>query len=149
MLYLFFLNNYFDVYVHRGMDIPDIEREVQFMVASSLSVHVQRLGRTGRSGKPSLSILLAEPSVFQTVKKKPKKNKDDVVKVEDLDDDMLDSEGEGCLDNIEIKYKKNLEHGMREWTQTLTCRRETSNKYFNNPVRLKGHVHFYSHAVTV
>jgi superfamily II DNA/RNA helicase len=104
------------------MDIPDIEREVQYMVAPSLSVHVQRLGRTGRSGKPALSILLAEPSVFQTVKKnKLKKNKDDVVvKVEDLDDDMVDGECEGCIDDVEINHRKKLEHGMRQWIQALT-----------------------------
>jgi hypothetical protein len=70
-----------------------------------------------------------------------------VVKAEDLDDDrdILDSkgEGDGCLKNVKIKYKKNLEHGMCKWTQALTCWREISNMYFNNPVHLKGHVLFY------
>lgn len=127
------------------MDISDIEREVQYMAPSSLSVHVQRLGRTGRSGQPALSILLAEPSVFQTMKKnKPKKNnlKDTItVKLEDLDasDDIVNSEGEGCIDDVEIKYKKKLEDGMRQWIEALTCRRQISNVYFNNPLNLKGH----------
>jgi superfamily II DNA helicase RecQ len=125
------------------MDIANVDCEVQYMAAPTLSVHVQRLGRTGRSGQPALSILLAEPSIFQTVKKnKLKKNqKDDVaVKAEDLDDDMAD--GEGDIDDIEINHRKKLEHGMRQWAQTLTCRRGVSNKYFNNPPNLKGHVPF-------
>ena len=52
------------------MDIPDVERVVQFAISASLSVLSQRVGRAGHSGQHALGILLAEPSVFQTVKKK-------------------------------------------------------------------------------
>jgi hypothetical protein len=91
--------------------------------------------------------VLAEPSIFQTVKKnKVKKNKDNItIKVEDADDDMVGSEGEDCAEDVKIKHRKNLEDGMRQWTQAITCRRETSNRYFNNPVALKSRLPFYSH----
>jgi len=51
-----------------GMDIPDIERVVQFMLPSSLSILIQRFGRAGRSGQPALAILLVEATAFHTKK---------------------------------------------------------------------------------
>ena len=124
-------------FANEGMDITDIERVVQYMVPSSLSVFVQQFGRAGRSGQPALTILLVKPSVFQTVRKKnSKKKKDVVIKVEDLDDAMVDSEAEG----IETKYKKTVEDGLRHWVETIACRRSIINGYFNIPAILKRYI---------
>lgn len=46
------------------MDIPDIDRVVQFMLPKALSEWIQHFGRAGRAGQPSEAILLVEPSVF-------------------------------------------------------------------------------------
>ncbi|KAI0640947.1 P-loop containing nucleoside triphosphate hydrolase protein [Trametes meyenii] len=54
-----------------GMDIPDIDVVVQFLVSSTLSVWMQRAGRAGRSGSQAYCILLVEPSIFE-VKSPPK-----------------------------------------------------------------------------
>src|SRR5262245_47504149 len=116
------------------MHIPNLDRAVQYMTPSSIDTHYQRFGRIGRSGQPALSILLAEPSVFQTVKnKKPKNLKDDVVvKVEDPDEEMADIEAEDNPDGQEVKFRKKLEHGIRQFVWTIDCRRATANGYFNN-----------------
>lgn len=47
------------------MDIPDIDMVIQFLVASSLSVWMQRAGRAGRSGTQAYAIIFIEPTVFQ------------------------------------------------------------------------------------
>jgi superfamily II DNA helicase RecQ len=52
------------------MDIPDIKHVVQFVVPSSLSVLNQHAGHAGHSGQHALAIVLVEPAVFQTVKKR-------------------------------------------------------------------------------
>ncbi len=54
------------------MDIPDVRRVVQFQSPRSLTEWVQHFGRAGRDGRPAVGILLVEPSVYQTQKKKKK-----------------------------------------------------------------------------
>jgi len=72
------------------MDIPDVERVVQFAISASLSVLSQRVGRAGHSGQHALGILLAEPSVFQTVKKKKKLEEKKKVKTQNVTAATLD-----------------------------------------------------------
>jgi superfamily II DNA helicase RecQ len=132
------------------MDIPDIAFVVQFMVASSLSVLIQRFGRAGRSGQPAVALLLAEPSVFQVKKKNQEKNtitrtvpaeSEEYIKEEPIDDSNdlelpLDAVG---LDSADVvtQYRKKTEIGMQDWCLTLGCRGDVSDKYFNNPSRSK------------
>src|ERR1700722_11267866 len=120
------------------MDIPDIDRVVQFMVPASLSVLTQRFGRAGRAGQHAIAILLAEPSIFQ-MKKKPgtaltgeATQETTVIKVEALDDDFLNDDQDD-FEDTNIHYRKKIESGMRNWCDALMCRREVSNKYFENP----------------
>ena len=135
-----FIDVFHSQFIYKGLDIPDIEQVIQYMVPSSLSICVQHFGRAGRNGQPAIAILLAEPSAFQTKKKNKTKveaNKDDVlVKSEPIDDTFLDSEDEGDRDGelgMGMEYRKKLEEGMRQWAEALTCRREVANGYFNNP----------------
>jgi hypothetical protein len=134
----------------QGMDIPDIELVIQFMVAHSLSVLIQRFGRAGRSGQPAVALLLAEPSVFQVKKKATKTGttqgtmpanleESEYVKEETIDDLDLPSDAVG-LDAADVvtQYKKKTETGMQDWCLTLGCRWDVSDKYFNNPSRLNG-----------
>ncbi|KAF8240042.1 P-loop containing nucleoside triphosphate hydrolase protein, partial [Tricholoma matsutake] len=51
-----------------GMDIPNVSCVIQFMVPPSLSVWTQCLGHAGRSGEPTIVILLIEPSVYKLQK---------------------------------------------------------------------------------
>jgi superfamily II DNA/RNA helicase len=82
------------------MDIPNVDCVVQFMVALSLSILIQRFGRAGRSGQPVIAILLTEPSVFQVRKKneatrrsgrtpRTADNAEDTIKEEPTDDDSM------------------------------------------------------------
>jgi superfamily II DNA helicase RecQ len=122
------------------MDIPDIECVIQFMVPASLSVLTQRFGQAGCAGQQAIAILLAEPSVFQMKKTQSttltgaatQETKDPVIKVELLDEDLV-SDDHDDTENKNVQYKKNIETGMRKWCDALTCRREVSNKYFENP----------------
>ena len=119
------------------MDIPDIDCIVQFMVALSLSILVQRFGRAGRSGQPVIAVLLAEPSVFQ-VKKKNNVTKTVEEPVDDDDIELsLDSLGLEDTDVV-TEYRKKMEVGMQDWCLTLGCRCNISDKYFNNPPRSNG-----------
>lgn len=34
-------------------------------------------------------------------------------------------------------YKKTIEDGLREWINTLACRRDVADKYFDNPTPRK------------
>jgi len=135
--------------VYEGMDIPDIEQVVQFMVPSSLSIWTQRFGQAGRSGQPAIAILLAESSAFQTKKKnKTKASKDNApsqidienIKPEPQDDELVWSEDE--LDDPDevgpVEYRKKLKDGMRQWITPLTCHRDISNNYFHNPPSTSG-----------
>jgi superfamily II DNA helicase RecQ len=129
------------------MDIPDIEFVIQFRVALSLSILVQRFGRAGRSGQPAVAILFAKPSVFQVKKKnnttrvrtvaEPENN----IKDEPMEDDDLELPAETPgLDKTEIvtEYKKKTEVGMHDWCLALGCRWDVSDKYFSNPSRPDG-----------
>ncbi|KAH9965470.1 P-loop containing nucleoside triphosphate hydrolase protein [Russula dissimulans] len=106
-----------------GMDIPDIERVVQFAVPTSLSVLNQRAGRAGRSGQHALVILLAEPSVFQTVKKRKKP-----------EEEKKRNTRRG--NRAPVECKKKMEAGIQAWCLADGCRVNVSDKYFNNPLRL-------------
>jgi superfamily II DNA/RNA helicase len=128
------------------MDIPDIDCVVQFMVALSLSVLVQRFGRAGRSGQPVVAILLTEPSVFQVRKKneitrnsgRTPRTAEDTIKEEPTDDDSmgLSSHAAGPDEAGTVtEYRKKMEVGMQEWCLALGCRWEVLDKYFNNPPR--------------
>lgn len=125
------------------------------MVPSSLSVWTQCFGHAGRSGNPAVAILLVKPSAFQV--KKAKHDKDDCnIKSENVDDaidlDLNNNNLAGDPDVADVQYRKNIESGMREWVETLTCCCEVSNRYFNNPPRLtcgpnadwRSYWHFYS-----
>jgi superfamily II DNA helicase RecQ len=132
------------------MDIPNIDLVIQFMVAHSLSVLVQRFGRAGRLGQPAVAILFAEPSVFQ-VKKKNNVTKlatvaepEDHIKDEPIDDNDLELplEAPGLDDTgtevVLTEYKKKTEIGMQDWCLALGCRWDVSDRYFDNPPRPDG-----------
>ncbi|KAH9966622.1 P-loop containing nucleoside triphosphate hydrolase protein [Russula dissimulans] len=117
-----------------GMDIPDIERVVQFSVPTSLSVLNQCAGRAGRSGQHALAILLAEPSGFQT--------SDAIIKAEpneDSDEDLDLATFQACFlgdDEAQVEYK--MEPGVQAWCLAEGCRVEVLDQYFNNPSRSSG-----------
>ncbi|KAI0668430.1 P-loop containing nucleoside triphosphate hydrolase protein, partial [Trametes maxima] len=101
----------------QGCDIPDIVHTVQFMAPESLSIWIQRAGRAGRrSGMQARATLLVQPSVFQEIGKKTRK------------------EGEP------IVYKKEIEPGLRTWVDAPLeqCRRDVADEYFDNPPRQVG-----------
>lgn len=103
--------------------MPHIEQVVQFLVPSSLSVWMQRAGRAGRN--PNLNaraILLVQPTVFQVVKPK---NSD------------APSPQDGSAVG-EVKYRKDVEEGLRGWVEGLECRREMFAIFFNDGVPRKG-----------
>jgi len=142
--YVHLLSNLIANCLHlQGMDIPDIELVVQYMVPTALSILTQRFGRVGRSGQPALAILLVEPSVFQT-KKKPTvvANTDtSIVKIEIMDEPDLHENLDGDELDVEdtgTEYRKKVEEAMRQWIEAIWCRREVSNKYFNNPPQTAG-----------
>jgi len=113
----------------QGMDIPNIERIIQFMVPSSLSVLTQWFGRAGRSGQASLTILLVEPTAFHIKKKNAQDTQETTVKLES-DENMLK---EDDPDEEPVIYRKKIEDGMRHWLDALSCQRAVSNEYFANP----------------
>jgi superfamily II DNA helicase RecQ len=53
-----------------GVDIPDIDFVIQFLLPDSLTTLIQRLGRAGRGGRPAIVILLVEDSAYQEVHKR-------------------------------------------------------------------------------
>ncbi|KAG5651392.1 hypothetical protein H0H81_008858 [Sphagnurus paluster] len=95
-----------------GCDIPNVEQVVQFMVPASLSIWMQRAGRAGRNIRIlARAILLVQPSVFQEMR------------VENVDNEPNDGE---------VKYRKDVEQGLREWIETVECRREAAAVYFDD-----------------
>lgn len=93
--------------------MPHIQQVVQFLIPSSLSIWMQRAGRAGRN--PNLqarAILLVQPTVFQVVKPK------------NSDNEKPD----------EIRYRKDIEEGLRAWVEGLECRREVFATFFNDGV---------------
>ncbi len=111
----------------QGADIPDIEQVVQFGVPSSLSVWTQRSGRAGRSAHINArAILLVEKSMFERTKKRKGKK---VPAPEDPDDPAAAV----SEDDPEHEWRKKVEDALRKWIETTECRRDVSDKYFNNP----------------
>ncbi|KAF8888593.1 P-loop containing nucleoside triphosphate hydrolase protein [Infundibulicybe gibba] len=107
-----------------GCDLPSVERVVQYMVPMSLSVWMQRGGRAGRH--PSMlasAILLVQPSVFQKVAMKGNDKPDKIGPNDEMD---------------EVKYRKDVEEGLRGWIETIACRREIFNEYFDSGVEREG-----------
>jgi len=95
---------------------------------SSLEVWTQRAGRAGRT--PSLqarAILLAERSMFQQ-KRAPKKRKKKTSPNESQSEDGSGSESES-----DMVWGKVVDPNMREWIVTLGCRRNITDRYFQNP----------------
>ena len=130
---------------------------MQFSVPTSLSVLNRRIGCAGRSGQHAIGILLAEPSVFQVVKKrkKPEEEKKEktrkgdpvpntlsAIKDELSDDEYLDSdimqEPVQDDDEAQVERKKKMESGLQAWCLAEGCRVEVSDEYFNNPPRSSG-----------
>lgn len=111
------------------MDVSDIELVVQFGVAASLTVWLQRAGRAGRA--PDLearAIMLVEIAVLQKGgPKKPSKKQKRKRTVED----------QVSAQNAQ-EYKKNIGDDVRMWLETETCRRAVLDTYFNNPPRSHG-----------
>lgn len=87
------------------------------MVPETLSIWIQRAGRAGRSGAPSATVLLYEPSVVQKVGGKEVSESDDE---EDWDDTFK---------------KKNVEGSLRFYVLTDQCRRNITDEYFGTPAR--------------
>jgi hypothetical protein len=104
---------------------------------------------------------LVEPYVFQ-LKKTKEQNTNKIKRVHDKSvpieredvEDEVDSEDEGLHDyndpmqdeespsksatqlhDVDLRYRKKLEGGLRNWIdpQHCSCRREVSNIYFGNP----------------
>ncbi|KAF7355950.1 Bloom syndrome [Mycena venus] len=130
--------------LRRGADIPDIEFIIQFGVPSSLAVWIQRAGRAGRSYHiRARAILLVEKSMFQRRKRRKKgggKEKSAPFLDPDSDSDgSSDSDGgeaahaEPVVDGME--WGKNVDPVMREYISTTLCRRDMTDRYFNNPLR--------------
>jgi hypothetical protein len=115
------------------MDIPDIERVVQFMLPSSLSILIQRFGRAGRSGQSALAILLAEATAFHR-KKKTRRNEQLAIKAEIDENSVPIPEGEEGEDTL--GYRKKVEEGIRNWIDVLLCRWAVVNEHFTNPPSL-------------
>ncbi|THG96112.1 hypothetical protein EW026_g5664 [Hermanssonia centrifuga] len=139
-----------------GLDIPDIDRVVQYMLPKTLNEWVQHYGRAGRGGQPAMGILLVEPSAFKKIKVKKQvsdaskptnKRKVPDVPVEsdsedpnenDLEcDEMADDGAETTNHDSVSQYQKKVEPGLREYLEALECRREIQDKYFRNPTRLR------------
>ncbi|PSS06546.1 hypothetical protein PHLCEN_2v3676 [Hermanssonia centrifuga] len=128
-----------------GLDIPDVDRVIQYMLPKTLSEWVQHYGRAGRGGQPAQAILLVEPSAFQTKKKKveeimdPDKQQDEENIISTLDNGQENQHGPGLSSSSnrtshnEPEYKKNVEDGLRQWYEATTCRRVIQNEYFKNP----------------
>ncbi|KAH9918157.1 P-loop containing nucleoside triphosphate hydrolase protein [Fomitopsis serialis] len=104
-----------------GADIPDIERVVQFGVPSSLTVWIQRAGRS--PDIQAVAILLVEKSAFQQVATKKRKKK------------AHETTANAVVSQPEKTYKMNVENALRVWLETPNCRRVITDEYFNNPPR--------------
>lgn len=103
------------------------------MVPDTLSIWIQRAGRAGRSGAPSVAVLLYEPSVIQKIKGKEA----------DESDGKGDDLGEQLWEGDDFK-KKNVESSLRSYVLTNQCRRVVTDEYFGTPVRkIEGTVSFY------
>lgn len=138
------------------MDIRDVVRIYHYKTPPSLSTFKQRYGRVGRDGRPALVILFVEPSIFQMQKKRKPNSR--LRKFERLEPDTVRAaiaqaaaqddaqESDHDDDNIqpvlqedgEMTYRKTVEGGMRDWIQTVECRRNIEREYFANPPNESG-----------
>lgn len=110
----------------QGLDICNIRRVVQFLVPASLSQWLQRYGRAGRDGQPSVVVLLVQPSVYKKVK--------DHGKTSGESEGDADGSGETHADGDPMHvFQKDVEEGLREWIMATGCRRDVADKYFGNP----------------
>ncbi|KAJ6526206.1 P-loop containing nucleoside triphosphate hydrolase protein [Mycena sp. CBHHK59/15] len=148
-----------------GADIPDIELVIQFGVPSSLSVWTQRAGRAGRSPElQARAILLVERSMFQRRKKRKRKARAKPTR-EPESSDSDDSSSESGADEppppppelppdttsrtLEpptaptqiaepadgLEWGKAVDPVLREYISTVNCRRDMTDRHFNNPPR--------------
>jgi ATP-dependent RNA helicase DDX24/MAK5 len=46
----------------RGLDIPAVDHVIHYQIPRSADTYVHRSGRTGRAGKPGVSLAMAEPA---------------------------------------------------------------------------------------
>jgi superfamily II DNA helicase RecQ len=98
------------------------------MAPPSLSVWIQRSGRAGRNGESSNAYLLVEPSVFKVISKKKNSVNND-------SDNDAEDEDEEAKPASEKTYQKKIEDSLREYIETIECRRQIADRYFNNPIR--------------
>ncbi|KAJ7152391.1 P-loop containing nucleoside triphosphate hydrolase protein [Mycena filopes] len=146
-----------------GADIPDIKVIIQFGVPSSLPVWIQRAGRAGRSSElQARAILLVERSMFQRRKKRkrgagkastkpsrePESSDSDSGSDSDADDrhvpnvpvpedaDAASSSHAAVAEPADGKeWGKQVDPVLREYISTVDCRRDASDRYFDNPPR--------------
>jgi superfamily II DNA helicase RecQ len=116
------------------------------MVPPSLSILTQHFGRGGRSGEPTIAILLAETSVYQlqtgraSQAKEGEPSRDCDEDDADNNDDEDNEDDEGNSNNNEKaqvgpSYRKKLDDNLRAYIHASGCRRDISNEYFQNPPR--------------
>ncbi|EMD39694.1 hypothetical protein CERSUDRAFT_121909 [Gelatoporia subvermispora B] len=126
------------------LDVGDVVRVIQFRIPQSLSVLYQLYGRGGRSGLPTVVVLLAEVSALQRIGRgfaqlpNVENGEDDSDEFEDEQDEdlvgaKLDNQHLAFFTQPRRKYRKPVEDGLRSWIETTGCRREVANKYFENP----------------
>ncbi|KAF4587081.1 hypothetical protein EYR40_011102 [Pleurotus pulmonarius] len=93
---------------------------IQFMVPESLAIWMQRAGRAGRNRETNArAILLVQPTVFQEVKSARKKDEEDE----------------------SLKYRKDVDVGLRRWIETKGCRRDVAAEYLDDGCRRNGKSH--------
>ncbi|KAF8207647.1 P-loop containing nucleoside triphosphate hydrolase protein [Mycena galopus ATCC 62051] len=125
-----------------GADISDIELIIQFGVPSSLAVWTQRAGRAGRSlGIQARAILLVEKSMFKRRKKrKPGGDRPAPAPDPDSSESDSDSDAENPTASARpvddgMEWGKNVDPVLRQYISTKLCRRDMSDRHFNNPPR--------------
>lgn len=119
------------------------------MVPRSLSILTQHFGRGGRSGEPTIAILLVEASVYQLQKAGQSKEGGDLGSRGNCDEDDDDNnedndDGEGIGEDnsnntVSEKagptYRKKVDETLRSYIFASECRRNISNDHFQNPPR--------------
>ncbi|KAJ8481720.1 hypothetical protein ONZ51_g5811 [Trametes cubensis] len=107
-----------------------------FGVPDTLSIWLQRAGRAGRSPTvQARAVMLVQMSVVQKV---GGKKGTDAGRADESDTDFEEEEekvqGEPT-EKTKVKYKKEVEEGLRTWIETKACRRAVADAYFDNPPR--------------
>jgi superfamily II DNA/RNA helicase len=133
----------------KGLDISNVHRVIEFMVPSSLSILTQHFGRGGRSGEPTIAILLVEKSVYQRQSGRPSQSKEGPGEsshdrnteeyVENNEDEDEEDDENNLNDNEKVdigpSYRKKIDEHLRAYICASDCRRTVSNDYFQNPSR--------------